>query len=319
MAAAGGKSMKKWAIRAAGSAVVLGLIFWFLPFGAVVDGFSRVPATLFPMVVLLFLLGHAVTAAKWWLLIDRGIPLPVALQAHFAGLAANLALPGAAGGDAVRAGFAQLHMRDGARVAAGAVADRLIDTLGLACLSVAGLALLHGQGGGAGRAAQAAVIVLVLVAVAVFAFPGIVARLWHRFPKLPARGLALRTADAFTSLGRRPGLLAASLIISMAVQVLFIGLSMELGRAVGVDVPFAVWLFAWPLAKIIAVLPVSLGGLGVREASLAALMTPFGADAAQVVASGLVWQAVLYISGAIGATVLALSGVRLKRTATVDE
>ena len=319
MANGGNRGLRKWAIRATGSAVVLGLIFWFLPFGAIADGFSRVPATLFPMVVALFLLGHAVTAAKWWLLIDRGIPFPVALQAHFAGLAANLALPGAAGGDAVRAGFAQLHMRDGAKVAAGAVADRLIDTLGLACMSVAGLAMLHGNAGGAGQAAKAAVVVLVLVGIAVFAFPGLVARLWHRFPNLHARGLALRTADAFTSLGRRPGLLAASLLISMAVQVLFIGLSVQLARAVGVDQPFAVWLFAWPLAKIIAVLPISLGGLGVREASLAALMTPFGADAAQVVASGLVWQAVLYVSGAIGATVLAVSGVRLKRAAVVDE
>ena len=42
------------------------------------------------------------------------------------------------------------------------------------------------------------------------------------------------------------------------------------------------------------------------------MLVPFGADAAQVVASGLVWQAVLYVSGAIGATVLALSGVRLR-------
>lgn len=306
--------LKKWAIRATGSVIVLGLLFWFLPRDAIVEGFSRVPPALFPVVVALFLLGHAVTAAKWWLLIDRGIPFGVALQAHFAGLAANLMLPGAAGGDAVRAGFAQIRMRDGAKVAAGAVADRLIDTLGLACLSVIGLALLHGKSGGAGQAAQASIIVLVAIGLAVFAFPGVVVKLWHRYPKLPARGLVMRVADAFAGLGRRPVLLVSVLIISMAVQLLFIGLSVQLAKAVGVDVPFAVWVFAWPLAKIIAVLPISLGGLGVREASLAALMAPFGAAPAAVVASGLVWQAVLYVSGGIGALVLALSGVRLRQS-----
>ncbi len=304
---------RKWAVRAAGSAIVLGLLFWFLPRDAIVEGFTRVPATLFPVVVALFLVGHAVTAAKWWWLIDRGIPFGTALQAHFAGLAANICLPGAAGGDAVRAGFAQLHMRDGAKVAAGAVADRLIDTLGLACLSVIGLSMLHGQSGGAGRAVIAAVAVLLAASVCVFVFPQVITRLWTAFPKLPARGLALRTAASFAALGRRPGLLLATLAVSMAVQALFIGLAIQLARAVGIDQPLGVWLFAWPLAKIIAVLPISLGGLGVREASLAAIMAPFGADPAQVVASGLVWQAVLYVSGAIGAVVLALSGVRLRR------
>ena len=53
-------------------------------------------------------------------------------------------------------------------------------------------------------------------------------------------------------------------------------------------------------AKIIAIAPVSLGGLGVREASMAGLLKPFGADPGQVIAIGLIWQSVLYASGAIG-------------------
>ena len=62
------------------------------------------------------------------------------------------------------------------------------------------------------------------------------------------------------------------------------------------------WIFAWPLAKIIAVLPVSLNGLGLREATLAGFLAPFGASAAGgrgrraglagcVVYSGRVWRA----------------------------
>ena len=303
--------MKKWAIRAAGSALVLGLLFWFLPFGAIVDGFSRVPLGLMPWVIALFMLGHVVAASKWWLLLDRGLPFPLALQAHFAGLAANLCLPGAAGGDAVRATLGFAAMRDGPKLAAGSVADRMIDTMGLALLSVVGLVLVRGQAGSAGAAVQATVLVLLIGIAAMFVFPHMIVRLWTAFPKLPARALALRLADAFGALGKRPMLLLTALLLSMAVQVLFIWLAVQLAQAVGINLPFAAWIFAWPLAKIIAVLPISLGGLGVREASLAALLVPFGADAAQVVASGLVWQAVLYVSGAIGATVLALSGVRL--------
>jgi len=38
----------------------------------------------------------------------------------------------------------------------------------------------------------------------------------------------------------------------------------------------------------------------VREASMAALLQPFGAPPQQVVAVGLVWQTILYASGFIG-------------------
>lgn len=304
--------MKRWLIRAAGSVLVLGLLFWFLPWRAIVDGFQRVPLSLFPVVVALFMLGHVVAAAKWWMLLDRGLPFILALQAHFAGLAANLGLPGAAGGDAVRAGLAHFSMQDGPKLAAGSVADRMIDTLGLALLSVLGLALLNGQGGSAGVVAEAVALMLAVGAAVIFVFPQAIVKVWSVWPKLPGRGIALKVATAFGDLGRRPGRLIAALVISMAVQALFIALAIRLAAAVGVEVPLAAWLFAWPLAKIIAVLPISLGGLGVREASLAALLVPFGADAAEVVASGLVWQAVLYASGAIGALVLAFSGVRLR-------
>jgi uncharacterized membrane protein YbhN (UPF0104 family) len=41
--------------------------------------------------------------------------------------------------------------------------------------------------------------------------------------------------------------------------------------------------------------------LGVREAAMSKLLAPFGADAGQVIAIGLIWQTILYASGLIGA------------------
>jgi uncharacterized membrane protein YbhN (UPF0104 family) len=305
---AAGKALRKWGIRAAGSAVFLAALFWLLPRDAIVEGFSKVTLGLFLGVLAAFLAGHVANAAKWWLLLDRGLPYLSALRAHFAGLAANLCLPGAAGGDAVRAALAHGIMRDGPKLAAGAVADRMIDMIGMICLSLAGILLLR-----EGRSALslgielAAVLVLGLV-VLVWGLPRVIRWVWTRRPSLPARDLALRSADAFALLGRRPALLAVTLGMSLAIQSLFIWLSARLGLAVGVDIPLAAWFFAWPLAKVVAVLPISLNGLGVRESSLAALLLPFGADAAQVVASGLVWQAVMFCAGMIGALVLAVSG-----------
>lgn len=305
--ALGGKAARKWLIRATGSAIALGLIFWFLPKDAILAGFSRLSLPVFLSVLLAFLGCHLVTAAKWWLLMDRAIPLTTALRAHFAGLAANLCLPGAAGGDAVRAALAHASLKDGPKVAAAAIGDRLIDLVGLACLTLTGLFMLHG-GGSPALGFTVAGIVLAAAIAGLFVFPRIARGVWGRWPGLPACDLAFRVADAFAALGRRPGLLLFTLALSAGVQAVLILLSIQLATPMGVDVAWAAWFFAWPIAKIVATLPISLGGLGVRESSLAALLAPFGAAAPAVVAAGLAWQGILYLAGALGALILIASG-----------
>ncbi len=300
------KPWRRWLIRAAGSALMLGLLAWLVPVSAVVEGFSRVPLALFAGVFAAFLAGHVAAAAKWRAL-TGGLPFSAALRAHFAGLASNLMLPGVAGGDAVRAAIAQATLRDGGRVVAGALADRLVDMLALACLVVIGVAMLADAGNTA-LALQVLGVFALALAGALYVAPRLLPALWGRFP-LPARGLVLRLADALQDLGNKPFLLAATLALSIAIQGLFVLLAMQLGRAVGLDLPVGAWVFAWPLAKLLAVLPISLGGLGLREASLAALLTPFGAEAAQVVTAGLTWQAVLWLTGGLGALILTFSGV----------
>jgi uncharacterized membrane protein YbhN (UPF0104 family) len=57
----------------------------------------------------------------------------------------------------------------------------------------------------------------------------------------------------------------------------------------------------------LALLPISLGGIGVREAALGGLLSPFGVDVACAVAQSLAWEVVLIGSGlAAGALTLTL-------------
>ncbi len=299
------KPWRRWSIRAAGSVLMLGLLAWLVPIAEVIEGFARVPPWLFAGVLAVFLAGHVAAAAKWRAL-TGGLPFRAALRAHFAGLAGNLMLPGVAGGDAVRAAIAQAGLRDGGRVVAGALADRLVDMLALACLVAIGALMLAGQGSGA-LALQVLTLFAAALVGTVYAAPRLLAALWGRLA-LPGRGLALRLAGALRSIGRKPLLLTGTLALSIAIQGLFVLLAMQLGRAVGLELPPGAWFFAWPLAKLLAVLPISLGGLGLREASLAALLLPFGAEPAQVVTAGLTWQAVLWLAGGLGALVLAVAG-----------
>ena len=63
--------------------------------------------------------------------------------------------------------------------------------------------------------------------------------------------------------------------------------------------------------------PISIAGLGVREASLAALLSPLGANPAKVVAVGLLWQTILFAGGLIGGLTLLILA-KLKRPETTE-
>ncbi|MCX8954045.1 lysylphosphatidylglycerol synthase transmembrane domain-containing protein [Ruegeria sp. NA] len=307
-------SQRRWLIRVAGSVLVLAILFWLLPAEAIVAALKSIPIWVFLCVLTLFLLAHVGAALKWWLLLNRGLPPLLAIRAHFAGLAANLCLPGAIGGDTVRAGLAQAAMKDGAQVVAGATVDRLIDMVALLTLSCLGLVLTWESAAGGHMIWPVALILLAALAGMV-AMPRLLPLPWRYIPSLPGKGFAHRLADALAGMGRKPGTLAIAFVASILIQLVLVLLAWWLAIAAGVDVAAGPWIFAWPLAKIIAVLPVSLNGLGLREATLAGFLAPFGASAPAVVAAGLVWQVVLFTAGGLGALVLTLSGMRFSTPA----
>lgn len=68
--------------------------------------------------------------------------------------------------------------------------------------------------------------------------------------------------------------------------------------AIGIVLPLVLWFLVWPLAKLSALLPVSLGGIGVREVALAVLLGRLAIPMTDAVALGLLWNSLL-ISGSI--------------------
>jgi hypothetical protein len=116
-----------------------------------------------------------------------------------------------------------------------------------------------------------------------------------------------RLRHALRSVSRRYWVLIFGWMIGMLVQTTLLVLTARIGVYCGLALPLRVWLFAWPLAKLAAILPLTQGGIGVREAALVALLAPFGAAGHLVFATGLVWEGVIIAGGLIaGATALGL-------------
>jgi glycosyltransferase 2 family protein len=295
--------VKPWA-KAAVSIGLLILLFVLLPWSQVREAIGRLPPRVWAGVLGGFVLGHAVGVLKWRLFVNAAkgaLGRVDAALCYGAGLFANLCLPSIVGGDLLRLGLAGKLTRRPEAALWGGIMDRLTDLLSLALLVTAGGLLVRTRVDGwmsqvltVGFAVAAGLALLVLP----FAVRRPLARWPRRLRRPVGRGLV-----GLRQLRRRPGAAALGLAMSLGIQSSFVLLNAWLGRSLGIDVSLGVWFLVWPLAKIASLMPISLGGLAVREASLAALLLPFGVPVSLSVVCSLLWQTVLIAGGLLGGLV----------------
>lgn len=264
------------------------------------------PAQLWILVLVGYLASHVVGAMKYHLLLNlggAGICGRQAARCYFAGLFGSLFLPSLIGGDILRMAMALRMGRSKAGVVLGSLVDRITDFTALALL--AGIGALSVPGALDARSRK----IFFLANAAGFAVVGMAAAVVWFFPvrriSFRLRRKLVRLQRAWRSILREPRSMVRALSMSVTVQVAFIFLNILLAEACGLQLGYRVWLFAWPLAKLSAAVPITQAGIGVREAALAALLLPFGAPAVLAVASGLAWDAVS-VAGAICGGVFSL-------------
>ena len=299
-------------LRFALSAALIGFLVWWLPTDILLASFSRIPFLHWVAVVCAFLAVHSVAAMKWrMLLLVVGVHTSIltVLRGHAAGLFANLCLPTIVGGDFVRAAIVA---RGGSvsltSVAIGSLADRLNDTLALVLISAGGAWYLSSSTVGDsfqildyGLLKPIAITMVVMVLLPLAALICLPVKIW---PKKLRRTVD-SAGQAAELLLKNPATGVLALLLSVVIQLLLISLNILLAMAIGLSAQWALWFFAWPLAKLVSLLPISLGGLGVRDAALLTLLTPHVAIPALVVAQSLSWQAVLIISGVLAGALTA--------------
>jgi glycosyltransferase 2 family protein len=289
-----------------GSALVLYLLFRLLPGREVWQALGKLPARLWLVVLAGYLAAHCIGAAKYRLVLNlsgTGMTAKQAARCYFAGLFGSLFLPSLIGGDILRVAMALRVAKSKAGVVLGSLADRISDFTALALLAGIGALVVPGALDARSRtifelACGTAILGLVILI-------GVAALLPARHFSYRMRRRFVRVRRALRSMMQQPGAMFRALGMSIVVQLVFIVLNIALAEACGLHLAFGVWLFAWPLAKLSAAVPITQAGIGVREAALAALLVPFGATAVLAVASGLAWDAIS-MSGAIAGGIFAL-------------
>jgi len=288
-------------LRWAAALLVLGILFYLLPVAPLRTALARVPLTRFITVLLIYLVALTGGITKWHTVVNSaGAQLSFAASArcYTSGLFGALFLPSIIGGDVARLAVGISRSPRPAAVITGNVADRFLDVAAQLTLISLGLMLLPGSLPVPLQAPAKRVLFAGVIGAAVFL--GLVFTL-HR-PLLRGRSIRIRRRlaqlrHAIRAVSRRPFRLVLGWLLGTSVQGTYVVLTALLGITCGLRLPLRVWLFAWPLAKIAAVMPITQGGIGVREAALVVLLAPFGAPASQVLATGIVWEGVIITAG----------------------
>lgn len=295
--------MKLW-LKILTSVALMTLLFMLIPWQEARRAGSQVSLAVWIVALCGFLIGHSLGAAKWRMMVNAGRPKLrrlAAARCYAAGLFANLCLPSIVGGDVLRATLAGKATGRAESAVLGGLADRVSDLLASGLLiSIGGM-----LAGGALSGWQAQVAGLSLpigFGVGLGCLPLILRRRLSRWPARYRRLIA-RSLIALRRLRRSPGIALRAFLISLLVQSGFVLLNAWIGRAIGIEVPLAVWFLTWPLAKVAALAPISLGGIGVRDATMAALLAPFGVPVALSLVASLIWQSVMIAGGLLSGLV----------------
>lgn len=137
-----------------------------------------------------------------------------------------------------------------------------------------------------------------------------------KWPAAVESGRFAKYVVAARAYSRRPLTLAINLGLSMIEQTVSVFTMWVGSHAIGMHLPWLVCLAVAPVAVIIQRLPLTYGGLGLREGSAAALLVALGYDYSTALVLLMTMVVMFLISLLPGAIVLATSGRPLPKGAS---
>jgi len=288
---------RAFATRIALGLAIVGFLLWHYDARPALRSLARERPLFFVAAVALYVSGQLLCAWRWHLLaaiINVRGPFTEFLRYCFIGIFTNLFVPGLVGGDAARAFYlGRRHGRLGEAIAS-ALADRAYGLMGLFWLAAL-VAMTMNHGTLTTSVIRSAVAVGGATVAGYLASP-LIARLIPMTPRVIRRGLGI-----IAPFLHHPAAILPAIVISMIFQAGLAVCQYILALGLGMHLPVAMFLLIVPISGVLAAMPLTLNGLGLRETAYLFLFGMAGVSRDDAIALGLLYFLATMIGGLFGA------------------
>lgn len=285
---------------------ILGFLAVRLPLAEIPAQISQLDLRWLAVAWLCLALSIIISTARWRLLLAvQGLRLSFArlLRLTMIGQFFNAFLLGSTGGDLVLMLYVSRETStDRGRAALSVIGDRLLGLGGLIVWALAVMPFLLHRLNDAPDLRRILSIVLWLLAliviagvaaIVVLARPGPAATIKRAITRLPFGTKAAVGVEAAADCVRHRRLTAQAVAIGLIVPFVMVTAGWCLTRSLGLTIRFGDLAGVLPLVLVVSSLPISIGGFGPREGSLAVLFPAFGlvspAESLIAVTFSLLW------------------------------
>jgi glycosyltransferase 2 family protein len=260
--------------------------------------------------LLLTLIGIVLSAWRWQRVLHafhQRVGLATLTAYTLAGQFVGNVLPSTIGGDVVRISRLGAVIDSNETAFASVAIERLTGFVALPALVVAGFALRPSL-----LDADHALLALLIAALTIGALAAILSAAAH--PRLAGRFAEHQSWMRFIGavhvgvdrLRRQPREALGVIGTALVYQASVVATVLCIVRTLELPVPTAAVIAFVPAVAMAQVLPISIGGLGVREGMLVLLLHSFDVSNAQAIAVGLLWYACVLVVSMLGAPVFAV-------------
>ena len=268
--------------------------------GKIFSALRGMDVRFFALAVLIYLLALFISSIRWQLLLHEKSALPRLFSLYLIGSFFNHLLPGLIGGDAVKAYYLYRDTGKGTSAIASVFMDRYI---GFSALMLLGLVAFPFGFHYFRGSYLAWVLPLMVICFITGSF--------ILFGLRVGKGISFMSGfyDYFALYQGKRDIVIKTFAISLTVQVIVICAVYVLSRGLKVDVPFLSLFIFIPIITTIATIPISVSGIGVREASFVLLFGSLGISPVQATAVSFAW----FLSVATGSLPGLIEYLRFKR------
>jgi glycosyltransferase 2 family protein len=265
-------------------------------------------------------LGIVLAAVRWQrvlVALDLRARLSTLLATYLAGLFVSTVLPSTIGGDVLRVTRLSAATGDSPSSFASVVLERLSGWIVLPLITLAGLAihpsLLHlGTATRLTLTLSFGALAILAVLVTAGVSPQLAGRLAHNDGWLRFIGAVHLGMERFR---REPSAALRVLAVSLCYQLSVVVAAWMAAHALGLHLGITVLLVFIPVVAMAQVLPISIGGLGLREGALVLLLRPLGVSSGHAIGLGLLIYGMTLVISLLGAPAFAVGAKPVRATA----